>query len=109
MLSTAVDFYVLFNGRTTLCDCSFSTVIQCTSLTLRLLQTLKKESVHNMKTLKKEPVHKYEAFCFAHLLFLLITAVHDFYQSGRDRGRKERDVRLKVTAAVNGRRGEGGV
>ena len=31
--------------------------------------------------------------------------MHDFYQSGRDRGHKERDVRLKVTTAVNGRGG----
>ena len=67
----------------------YVTVIICTRLTLRLPQTLKKEPMHKMK-----------------LLFLLITPVHDFYQSGRDRGHKERDVWLKVTTVVNGRGGE---
>ena len=76
---------------------ALSTMIVCTSLTLIL-----------HRTLKKEPMHICVAFCIGRSSFIPSRhGMHDFYQSGRDSGRKEQDVWLKVTTVVNVR-GRGG-
>ena len=47
------------------------------------------------------------AFCIGRSSFIPShhCRMHDFYQSGRDRGHKEQDIWLKVTTVVNGRGG----